>query len=191
MCFEFNLAQLRLEMTACNQMEGLSVLGHGDMVWDRYRELVAHLRDGAPLQTEWRLPDWISDPKVLERLLDDHVMELYTTYHDCGKPRCLQVDQDGKRHFPDHAAMSRQTWLDVGGTQEVAELIGLDMEVHLLKDAGVAEFAKRSQAIALLLTALSEIHANASMFGGVDSTSFKIKWKQVDKRGRATIKAMV
>lgn len=35
-----------------------------------------------------------------------------------------------------------------------------------------------------LIAGLSEIHANASMFGGIDSTSFKIKWKQISKRGK-------
>lgn len=188
MCFEFNLSALRVEMSNCNQMEGLSVLGHGEMVWERYSDLLAHLRDGAPLKGEWRLPGWIEDPRVLSGLLDDETMRSYQVYHDCGKPRCLEVDDEGKRHFPDHAAVSRQTWLDIGGSKDVAELIGLDMEVHLLKDAGVADFAKRPQAIALLLTALCEIHANASMFGGIESVSFKMKWKQIDKRGRAALK---
>lgn len=186
--FETNLAQLRAEMQACEQTAGLSVLAHGEMVWERYSELLAHLREGKPLAGEWRLPDWTEDPRILPGLLDDQTMELYQTYHDCGKPRCLVVDEDGRRHFPDHAHVSRQTWLDIGGAPDVAELIGLDMEVHLLKDAGVAEFAQRPQAIALLLTALCEIHANASMFGGIESVSFKMKWKQIDKRGRAALR---
>jgi len=64
------------------------------------------------------------------------------------------------------------------------------MEIHLLKDAGVPAFAARPQAIALLLTGLAEIHANADMFGGIDNDSFKIKWKQIDKRGRAILKIL-
>jgi len=28
------------------------------------------------------------------------------------------------------------------------------------------------------------VHANASMFGGIESTSFKIKFKQISKRGK-------
>lgn len=183
-----NLAQLRKAMMACEQTAGLSVLAHGEMVSDRYKELLAHLRRGRPLETEWRLPDWISDPKILPRLLDDQVMELYQTYHDCGKPAVLTIDDDGKRHFPDHAEASYRTWLEIGGTQEVADLIRQDMDAHLLKDAGVAEFAARPQAIALLLTALCEIHANASLFGGIESVSFKMKWKQLDKRGRAVLR---
>lgn len=52
------------------------------------------------------------------------------------------------------------------------------------------EFAGRPHAVALLLTGLAEVHANASMFGGIESTSFKIKWKNLDKRGRAIAKAV-
>lgn len=188
--FEENLAQLRLEMMNCEQTQGLSVLQHGEMVSARYKELIAFLREGQPLETEWRLPDWISDPKILPRLLDDGVMELYQTYHDCGKPRCFTVDVEGKRHFPDHAECSRRTWLDIGGSEEIATLIGQDMDAHLLKDVGVAEFAARPQAIALLLTALCEIHANASMFGGIESVSFKMKWKNLDKRGKAILRLL-
>jgi hypothetical protein len=35
----------------------------------------------------------------------------------------------------------------------------------------------------LLITSLAEIHANAELFGGVDSVSFKSKYKQIDRRG--------
>lgn len=181
---------LREEMMACEQMPGLSVLAHGEMVQDRYFELLAHVREGAPLVNEWQLPDWIASPAILERLLPDDLMAAYLTYHDCGKPRCLVIGEDGRRHFPDHAAVSERTWRELGGDPGVAELIGLDMEIHTIKDVDVPEFAARPQAIALILAGLSEIHANASMFGGVDSTSFKIKYKQIDKRGRAVLRAL-
>jgi len=60
----------------------------------------------------------------------------------------------------------------------------MDMDVHLLKDAGVDGFSSRPEAATLLLTALAEIHSNAEMFGGIESTSFKIKWKQLNRRGK-------
>ena len=107
-----------------------------------------------------------------------------------GKPSCLTVDADGRRHFPDHAAVSARVWRDAGGCEEVATLIEQDMDVHLLKAEGVEEFASRPHAIALLLTGLAEIHANAGLFGGISETSFKIKWKNLDKRGRAIMKAV-
>lgn len=43
-------------------------------------------------------------------------------------------------------------------------------------------------AITLLITGLSEIHSNAKMFGGTDSTSFKIKLKSITQRGKQIFK---
>jgi len=60
----------------------------------------------------------------------------------------------------------------------------MDMDIHLLKDVGVNDFAQKEEAATLLLTGLAEIHSNAEMFGGIESTSFKIKWKQINKRGK-------
>lgn len=182
------LACVTRAMQSCEQAPGLSVLRHGVLVSQHYRDLVGHLRDGQPLRLAWRLPDWIVDPVLLERLPDDEIMGRYHIYHDCGKPYCLSVDGNGRRHFPDHAAVSQRIWLEIGGEAEVGDLIAQDMDIHLLKAAGVPEFAERPQAAALLLTGLSEVHANAAMFGGMESTSFKMKWKQLDRRGRALLK---
>ena len=44
--------------------------------------------------------------------------------------------------------------------------------------------------MSLLLAGLAEIHSNAEMFGGLDSVSFKIKWKQINKRGKAICKLL-
>ena len=65
----------------------------------------------------------------------------------------------------------------------------MDMDIHLLKADGIEEFASRPEAATLLLTSLAEIHSNAAMFGGIDSTSFKIKWKHINKRGKKIIEA--
>lgn len=178
------------KMKACEQMPGLSVLGHGLLVEKHYLDLVRHIRNGEPLHLQWRLPDWIGNPEIVSRLFDDDLMSRYIVHHDCGKPSCLVIDENGKRHFPDHASVSRNVWLEAGGDVDAADLIGMDMDIHLLKEEGVTEFAKRPQAIPLLLTGLSEIHANAEMFGGIQSTGFKIKWKQIDKRGRSILKRL-
>lgn len=105
-----------------------------------------------------------------------------------GKPSCRTVGPDGRHHFPDHAAVSARVWRAAGGCEAVARLIEQDMDLHLLKAEDVPAFSDRPHAFALLLTALAEVHANASMFGGMESTGFKIKWKHVDKRGRAILK---
>jgi hypothetical protein len=44
--------------------------------------------------------------------------------------------------------------------------------------------------LTLLVTSLCELHSNASMFGGIESTSFKIKYKQLDKRGNQVLKLL-
>jgi hypothetical protein len=45
--------------------------------------------------------------------------------------------------------------------------------------------------LTLLVTSLCELHSNASMFGGIESTSFKIKYKQLDKRGNQVLKLIL
>ncbi len=188
MTFNEQLSALEAEMTACEQTSGMSVLRHGELVRLHYRQLIAFLRNGKALPEVWRLPEWVSDPRLLQRLLPDSVVETYALYHDCGKPSVRTVDADGRQHFPGHAAASERIWLEIGGDAQIGRLMGMDMDIHTIKDIDVPEFASRPEAATLLLVGLSEIHANASMFGGVDSVSFKMKWKQIDKRGRAILK---
>jgi hypothetical protein len=52
------------------------------------------------------------------------------------------------------------------------------------------EFCEDFAAISLLITGLAEIHANAEMFGGIESTSFKMKYKQINRRGKQIIKIL-
>lgn len=174
-------------MRGCEQTSGLTILQHGEMVRDYYRDLIDHLRYGSTPRYEWKLPEWIHNPLLLEGLPSDETMAEYHVFHDVGKPFCRTVDEEGRQHFPDHATVSARIWREAGGSAEVEHLIEQDMDIHMLKGEGVAEFAERPYALALLLTGLSELHANASMFGGVESTSFKIKMKNLSKRGKAIL----
>lgn len=180
-------------MQACFQSAGQNMLQHGLAVSEQFTQLYEHLAAGAPLPGDWRLPTWLT-PEVgrmlLSRLPSLETLAAYHLYHDCGKPRCRTVDEDGRQHFPNHAQVSRQVWLEHGGSLEVADLIGMDMDVHLLKAEDIPEFVARPQAAALLLTALAEIHANATMFGGTESTSFKIKLKHIERRGKQIVQLM-
>jgi hypothetical protein len=176
-------------MNECEQTKGQSVLEHGVSVKNYLFDLINHLRSNTPLKYEWKLPDWVLENKdlLLSSLPDDETLELYTVYHDCGKPFCLEIDENGKRHFPNHAEVSYKIFNQVFNNPVAADLILHDMDIHLLKSDGVVEFCKNPYALTLLLTGLSELHSNSQMFGGLDSTSFKIKWKSINQRGKQII----
>lgn len=115
------------------------------------------------------------------------VMEQYHIFHDCGKPDCLTIDAEGKRHFPCHAMVSARVWLVAGGDQFIGRLIEHDMDMHTMKPADLESYRHMDIAPALLLTAWAELNSNARMFGGIESTSFKIKAKSLTKLSRAII----
>ena len=182
-------------MESCYQFEKQSVAEHGRAVAFHYMDLIQHLEDGKPLKNEWKLPDWVRSPEILKRLLPFQTTITYLIYHDCGKPYCRTVDEDGKQHFPNHAKVSQEVFDSLRQNHTfskdddlVSRLIAEDMDVHLLKGAGVEEFSQRDTAATQLLAGLAELTSNAKMFGGLDSVGFKSKWKNLDRRGRAIVK---
>ena len=176
-------------MKACPQTESQSVLEHGFSVKNYTMDLLNHLELGTDLKYEWKLPEWIYEEKdfILQHLADRKTIKTYTTLHDCGKPFCLEIDSEGRRHFPDHAKISYNTFIKFYDKSEAAELILHDMDIHTVKSEGVEEFSKLPYSVTLLIVGLAEIHSNAKMFGGIDSTSFKIKHKSISKRGKQII----
>lgn len=179
---------LRRAMRNTEQTQGMSVLQHGLSVARHFNDLYQHCVNHKPLKYQWQLPDWVNHPVLWDNLMSLDVMHEYLIYHDVGKPFCRTIDEQGRVHFPDHAAVSKKIWLNATGNQAVADLIGMDMDVHLLKGADTSAFAERPQATSLLLAGLCEVHSNAAMFGGIDSTSFKIKFKHIKRRGNAIVK---
>jgi hypothetical protein len=177
-------------MKNCEQTKGQSVLQHGISVKNYTFDIINHLRYGTPLKYEWVLPDWLYQNKdlILSNLPSDKTLKYYTILHDCGKPYCLQIDEDGRRHFPDHANVSYNIFSELFDDKVSADLIKHDMDIHLLKSDGVEDFCKNPYCLTLLLVGLAEIHSNSKMFGGLDSTSFKIKWKSINQRGKQIIK---
>lgn len=159
-------------------MPGQTILQHGEAVAARFKDLIGERR------LEWKLPDWFDLELLLPLCPDSNRMEFYHVFHDVGKPYCRTVDEEGRQHFPDHARISASIWRVNGGDPLIARLIEHDMDMHLLKPSEAAEYKHLDLAPALLLTALAEIHANAEMFGGMESTSFKIKWKSLNKVGK-------
>lgn len=172
-----------LQSTLTNQ----TIYDHGASVKQHSLQLISFLSEDARLQTNWKIPKWFDQYKkqIKENLLPLNIIEEYTLFHDCGKPYCLTIDENGRRHFPNHAEVSYKTWMSCGGSEQVGKLIKMDMLIHQMKAKDIDEFIQHPEAITLLLVGLSEIHANASMFGGIESESFKIKYSQIDKRGKA------
>lgn len=179
-------------MRCCGQTRSQSVLEHGFSVKNYLFDLLNHLEKDTPLRYEWRIPDWVLEHReyILKALPEPCVLKLYTVMHDCGKPVCVEFDEMGNRHFPDHAEVSYRTFTQFYDCPQAADLIRHDMDIHLLKADGVDTFVQNPNAIALLITGLAELHSNANMFGGIESTSFKIKWKNIDKRGRQILKTL-
>lgn len=173
-------------MQNCPQTDSQSVYQHGVSVKEHIFQLISFLKTGQ-ISDGWRLPNWMYEyrQQLLSSLLPEDIIAEYTLFHDCSKPYCIQYDQNGKRHFQNHAELSFRKWLEVGGNEDAAILMRMDMDIHSLKDKDVNEFCNRPQAITLLLAGLAEIHSNATMFGGMESVSFKIKFKQIEKRGKA------
>lgn len=179
-------------MLNCEQTKGQTVFQHGMSVQQMTLELLGHLSDGLSI-SGWRIPDWLTANRseIASNLHSIEDIGCYTLYHDCGKPLCRIVDAEGKVHFPDHAAVSRRAYLEATGDERVANLIGWDMCLHTCTADQLTELLKtwtKQDAYTLLVVALAEVHSNARMFGGVESTSFKIKWKQLDKRGKQILK---
>lgn len=170
-------------MKECYQFQNQNMLEHGYSVLEWYDDLMRIIRLGREPSKSWRLPDWIDkiDPADL---MDYEKIRDYLIYHDCGKPFCRTVDDEGKQHFYNHAEISANRWLLYSDDEEIANLIRSDMDIHTLPLSEAEEFGKRPEAITLLLAALCEIHSNCTMFGGISSTSFKIKWKRINQIGK-------
>lgn len=202
-----------LEKAAMATPHGPSdALAHGSQARSYWYAILVHLRKvvhGDNARTSGRfmtpehiasvmLPSWASTPAQAAWLLnaiEKHplsVIENYLRMHDCGKAFCMTLGDNGKPHYPDHAQVSARVWLKAGGLAIVAELMAKDMLVHTISAADCESFAADPLAPVLLIAALAEIHANAvPIFGGFDSDSFKIKFKQIERRGSALLKRWV
>ena len=183
------------DMLTCEQTQGQSVYEHGLSVKEHTLQILDYLRGAGGNTLEgWRIPKWLDDYKssILHSIWDDETISLYTLYHDCGKPYCRFVDAEGKVHFPDHAAVSAEVFarmeLDGPNTDWVAKLISWDMVLHTETQEQIKKRLQNEMddedVFTLLIVGLAELHSNAKLFGGIESVSFKMKWKKLDKRGK-------
>ncbi len=186
---KMNLLQIIEEMKKIEQFPGQTIFEHGLSVRDHLTDLIAYLK-GEEKLIGWKIPDWIDTYKeqILSRLLPEDILEEFALFHDIGKIKCKISDENNKIHFPDHAKISHDLWLELGGDSQSAKLMLFDMDIHKLKAEGLEEFCSRKECISLLLSGLAEIHSNAEFQSGIESESFKIKWKQIDRRGMAICK---
>jgi len=102
------------DMKSCEQTKGLSVLAHGLMVHRYFMDLYNHVMQESPLKHQWRLPEWSLDKRLWGQVLPLKTIKHYQIFHDCGKPYCLEIDNEEKRHFPNHAEVSGQVWESYG-----------------------------------------------------------------------------
>jgi hypothetical protein len=163
------------------QFQNINMLEHGKMVFKSYQEI---------LNNSETLISWIGQD-LFDLLVGNQypllIMEVYQIYHDCGKPYCRTFDESGRQHFPNHAQISGDIYQQYFDCPEAHKLILNDMQFHTLKGEELIQWIKKEEKIficSLYLTAWSEIIANSSMFGGFDSTSFKIKKKQLITAGK-------
>lgn len=182
------LRRLYEDMEECEQTYDQSVMDHGRSVRLTFLRLIDFLRfETTP--NKWRIPDWLNQNRayILEQIQPYmYEIERYLVMHDCGKPYC----PEGPQRFTDHANISADTFSKFTDNQLILDLIRNDMWVHTMKASEIPAFVESGLALILLLSGLAEIHANAEMFGGIESDSFKIKYKQLDRRGKAVLSYM-
>lgn len=170
---------LLVKMKRCFQFENIDMYEHGLMVNREYINLITSLEEGLISEV---FPVDLIDIYSSNILLDLRLMLLYQVVHDCGKPHCRSVGDDGRIHYPDHARISYEQIKKLYPNEiDLQFLVLHDMDFHTLKPAQLEELAKSKYGFSLYLTAWAELIANAQMFNGFDSVSFKIKRKHLIK----------
>lgn len=164
-------------MSTCLQYKNQSVLEHGIAVHEEWLKIQPY---------GFLIPYWDALQKDIANW-DPVDIALYHIFHDCGKPYCQSEDERGK-HFSDHTKKSAETWIEIGGSEVIASWMLHDMDIHLIKADEIDAFMEIPGSEILLLTGLAAIRANAEMFGGTDSTSFKIKMKHWERRAKAYLR---
>lgn len=179
MNFAQTLPELHAAMAQCEQAPGQNMIQHGQAVHDHYRALMDQLAANPS-----------SHPQLAEisskfGLPPIETLERYHLYHDCGKHLVLTISPDGKRQFPGHAKASAEQYalLFLNDTQ-TRHLIEHDMDFHALRGDELVALCHDPLAPILYATAWAEVYANASMFGGCTSDSFKIKAKRLTQAGK-------
>lgn len=179
-------------MSNTYQFENINMLDHGRMVHESYKQLLSAIEKEDNIFLEQWLGNSFLNKTFTNLLLGNQYsmeeMENYHIYHDCGKPSCKTMEGD-KQHFPDHAQKSGEIYSQYFDNSIINELIINDMAFHSLKGEQLTNWLiehkdNKKFLCSLYLTAWAEIIANSTMFGGNESTSFKIKKKCLISAGK-------
>ena len=182
------IQDLLQKMIKVNQFTNLNILEHGLSVRQQYTNIIKDLNSSN--FDEYDFPDKLIDnwSWIKDNLLSDKIMSPYQIYHDCGKPFCLQIDEQGKQHFPNHAEVSHKVFTkyfkDIKHKEKIAFLIKNDMIFHSGSAEEINNFIASTDnktLWSLWLTSLAELYANKKMFDENNQLSFKIKYKKLTK----------
>ena len=163
------------------------MLEHGTRVHDSYTQLWGGLAASEFEQDEPALQAWFNRIRstMPDALLAPEDLHAYHVYHDCGKHIVLCTDDTGRRHFPDHAAASALQYAAIfPNDHRTSYLIAHDMDFHTMRGDDLRVLWTQPLAATLYLTAWAEIRANAGMFGGFQSESYKIKRSRLLKAAK-------
>lgn len=151
-----------------------TVWNHGKQVTEKFLDLINNnYKDWPRIDSVKWLPEALALP--LGYSIQD--IETYCLFHDIGKT--ITWDKEG--HFPNHAMASANIWTQLDSRKHIAQWMANDMAIHTCTQE---EFAKIPNSHIHRLVGLAEVYANAEMFGGYDSDSFKIKLKKVIRNGK-------
>lgn len=177
--YAYTYDQLLLNMRRCFQFKDVDMYEHGLLVNKEYVNIITSLNEGLISEV---LPVDLIDMYKNKSVLDFSLMMKYQILHDCGKPLCREVDENQRVHYPGHANVSYQQIARLFPKEtDLQYLVLHDMDFHTLKPDQLKELAESKYGFSLYLTAWAELIANAQMFDGFDSVSFKIKRKHLVK----------
>lgn len=180
-------------MLLCEQTRGQTVYQHGQSVLKHFNEIRDFIETNNFSDDNWRIPDWLKiyGSEIMSNVHNHELVSEYLIFHDLGKPFC-RIQENGVTRFPNHAEVSKNIWISLGRSEIVGNLIGWDMHIHIKSSDELRQCCEKDwnikDAFTLLLASLAEIHSNSKMFGGINSVNFKIKFKNLEKRGKQICK---
>lgn len=168
------------------QFQNQTILQHGLSVHNYYKRIIKAL-DTKDYST-FKFPQELIDnwPRLKKLLYHNDIMKHYHIFHDCGKPFCQIIDEQGKKHFPNHARISYEKYCEIYRDDQIAELILNDMSFHSGTPEELIQFFKDYQGddrfiFSLWMTSLAEIYSNSAMFAADNQKSFIKKYDKLER----------